>query len=108
LVIFGDRLPQAAAQLGRALRQIRQLADSAKAELREGLGPEFKDVDLGDLNPKTFVRKHLLDDHDDDTQATGTPHRPTHEEAAVQEPSAAAAHGGSGAAERAPFDDEAT
>jgi len=62
LVIFGDKLPQVAGQAGRMLRQFRQMADSAKADLQEGLGPEFKDFDLNDLNPKTFVRKHLFED----------------------------------------------
>ena len=68
LVIFGDKLPQVAGQAGRMLRQFRQMANSAKADLQEGLGPEFKDFDLNDLNPKTFVRKHLLED--DDTYLT--------------------------------------
>ncbi|HEY8482876.1 MAG TPA: sec-independent translocase [Spirillospora sp.] len=68
LVIFGDKLPQVAGQAGRALRQFRQMANSAKADLQEGLGPEFKDFDINDLNPKTFVRKHLFED--DDTYTT--------------------------------------
>ncbi|RAY13270.1 translocase [Actinomadura craniellae] len=66
LVIFGDRLPQAAAQAGRTLRQIRSMANNAKQDLQDGLGPEFKDFDIADLHPKTFVRKHLFDDVDDD------------------------------------------
>lgn len=67
LVIFGpDQLPKVAAQAGRALRDLRRLADNARADLTEGLGPEFRDFDLNDLNPRTFVRKHLLDDLPDD------------------------------------------
>jgi len=63
LVIFGpDQLPKLAQQAGRALRDLRQLADSATSDLREGLGPEFADFDVTDLHPKNFVRKHLLDD----------------------------------------------
>ncbi|WP_433327618.1 sec-independent translocase [Spirillospora sp. CA-294931] len=65
LVIFGDRLPEVAGQAGRMLRQLRQMANSAKADLQEGLGPEFKDFDVNDLNPKAFVRKHLFEDDDD-------------------------------------------
>jgi sec-independent protein translocase protein TatB len=65
LVIFGpDQLPKIAAQAGKALRDLRRLADLAKADLREGLGPEFADFDINDLNPRNFVRKHLLDDLD--------------------------------------------
>ena len=63
LVVFGpDELPKIAAQAGRALRELRRIADGAKADLREGLGPEFSDFDLDDLNPRRFVRKHLLSD----------------------------------------------
>jgi len=66
LVIFGpDQLPKMAAQAGRALRDLRRLADSARADLSESLGPEFHDFDLNDLNPKAFVRKHLLDPVED-------------------------------------------
>jgi sec-independent protein translocase protein TatB len=63
LVIFGpDQLPKMAGQAGRALRDLRRIAENAKSDLQEGLGPEFRDFDINDLNPKHFVRKHLLDD----------------------------------------------
>jgi sec-independent protein translocase protein TatB len=63
LVIFGpNELPKIAHQAGKALRDLRRIADSAKSDLREGLGPEFQNFDFDDLNPKTFVRKHLMDD----------------------------------------------
>lgn len=66
LVLFGpDQLPKMAAQAGRFLRDLRRLAEGAKADLREGLGPEFSEFDIADLNPKNFVRKHLFDDLDD-------------------------------------------
>jgi sec-independent protein translocase protein TatB len=63
LVIFGpNELPRIARQAGRALRDLRQIAEGAKADLREGLGPEFQDFDFQDLNPRHFVQKHLFDD----------------------------------------------
>ena len=63
LVIFGpNELPKIAAQAGRALRDLRRIAEGAKADLREGLGPEFQDFDFEDLNPRRFVQKHLLDE----------------------------------------------
>jgi sec-independent protein translocase protein TatB len=65
LVVFGPKeLPKIAAQAGRALRDLRRIAEGAKADLKEGLGPEFADFDLDDLNPRRFVQKHLLDDFD--------------------------------------------
>jgi sec-independent protein translocase protein TatB len=66
LVIFGpEQLPRLASQAGRALRDLRRLADSARSDLSESLGPEFRDFDFNDLNPKAFVRKHLLDPVDE-------------------------------------------
>jgi sec-independent protein translocase protein TatB len=65
LIIFGpDQLPKIARQAGQALRDLRLIAERAKADLEEGLGPEFRDFDINDLNPKNFVRKHLWDEFD--------------------------------------------
>ena len=65
LVVFGpNELPKMAAKAGGALRELRKIADGAKSDLREGLGPEFADFDLDDLNPRRFVQKHLLSDLD--------------------------------------------
>jgi sec-independent protein translocase protein TatB len=67
IVIFGpDQLPKVAAQAGRTLRELRRLAEGARRDLQEGLGPEFGDFDIADLNPRTFVRKHLLDEYEPD------------------------------------------
>jgi sec-independent protein translocase protein TatB len=63
LVIFGpNELPKVIARAGSLLRDLRRIADSAKNDLRAGLGPEFQDFDFNDLNPKRFVQKHLIDD----------------------------------------------
>jgi sec-independent protein translocase protein TatB len=74
VVIFGpDQLPRIASQAGRALRELRRLADGAREDLREGLGPEFGDFDIADLNPRNFVRKHLLEGLDDEPAAPPAP-----------------------------------
>jgi sec-independent protein translocase protein TatB len=63
LIVFGPReLPRIAQQVGRALRDLRRIAEGATAELKEGLGPEYQDFDFQDLNPRRFVQKHLMDD----------------------------------------------
>jgi sec-independent protein translocase protein TatB len=81
LLIFGpDQLPKFAAQAGRAVRELRRLAEGAQADLRENLGPEFSDFEIGDLHPKNFVRKHLLDDLNEDAAtaaAAGSPYSPS-------------------------------
>jgi sec-independent protein translocase protein TatB len=67
VVVFGpDQLPRVAAQAGRALRELRRLTEGARNDLREGLGPEFADFDISDLQPRQFVRKHLLEGFDSD------------------------------------------
>ncbi|HEY1643715.1 MAG TPA: sec-independent translocase [Streptosporangiaceae bacterium] len=66
LVVFGpDQLPKMAAQAGRALRDVRRIAEGARADLQEHLPPELSEFDLNELNPKYFVRKHLLDPAED-------------------------------------------
>ncbi|MDR2984303.1 MAG: Sec-independent protein translocase subunit TatB [Nocardiopsaceae bacterium] len=67
LVIFGpEQLPKIASQAGQALRNLRRLADNARADLSDSLGPEFHDFDFNDLNPRAFVRKHLFDPVDEE------------------------------------------
>jgi sec-independent protein translocase protein TatB len=73
LVIFGpNELPKIAAQAGRALKDLRRIAEGAKNDLREGLGPEFADFEIEDLNPKRFVQKHLFDDMNGDVRTTAS------------------------------------
>ncbi len=62
VLIFGpDKLPKMIQDVSRTIRKIREFSDSAKEDIRSELGPEFKDFEFEDLNPKTFVRKHVLD-----------------------------------------------
>ncbi|MEV5010257.1 sec-independent translocase [Streptomyces sp. NPDC056159] len=62
ILLFGpDKLPEVIQKVARFLRKIRAFSEAAKEEVRSELGPEFKDLELADLHPKTFVRKHLLD-----------------------------------------------
>ncbi|GAA1246152.1 sec-independent translocase [Kitasatospora nipponensis] len=61
IVIFGpDKLPKLIQDTMGFIRKVRTFADSAKEDIRSELGPEFKDFDFEDLNPKTFVRKNLI------------------------------------------------
>lgn len=63
LVIFGpDKLPQVARDAGRMVRQLKAMAQQARSDLKSELGDTVGDFDFDDLNPRTFVRKHLLDD----------------------------------------------
>ncbi|MEU2563728.1 sec-independent translocase [Streptomyces longispororuber] len=63
VLIFGpDKLPKVIQDVTRTIRKIRQFSDSAKQDIRNELGPEFKDFEFEDLNPKRFIRKQLEND----------------------------------------------
>ena len=65
VLIFGpEKLPKVIQDTAAFLRKIRQFSDSAKNDIRAELGPEFKDFEFEDLNPKNFARKHLLNNDD--------------------------------------------
>lgn len=71
LVIFGpERLPKAAADAVRMLRELRTMARGAAADLKAELGPEMADLDLASLHPRRIVGS-ILDD--DDAVAAGLP-----------------------------------
>lgn len=60
VIIFGpDKLPKLVAEVMGFVRKVRQFSETAKEDIRKELGPEFKDFEFEDLNPKTFVRKQL-------------------------------------------------
>ncbi|MET7848906.1 sec-independent translocase [Streptomyces avermitilis] len=63
VLVFGpDKLPKMIQDVTRTIRKIREFSESAKQDIREELGPEFKDFEFEDLNPKTFIRKQLDND----------------------------------------------
>jgi sec-independent protein translocase protein TatB len=100
LVIFGpNELPRIARQAGSALRDLRKIAEGAKNDLREGLGPEFADFEIEDLNPKRFVQKHLFDDvnGDSDPRTAAAAQAQPHANGTLLAPG-----------ERPPFDPDAT
>ncbi|MGW2371316.1 MULTISPECIES: sec-independent translocase [Kitasatospora] len=66
IIIFGpDKLPKLIQDTMSFIRKVRSFADNAKEDIRSELGPEFKDFEFEDLNPKTFVRKQLMGDQQD-------------------------------------------
>jgi sec-independent protein translocase protein TatB len=66
VLLFGpDRLPEIIQNVAGFLRKVREFSESAKQEIRSELGPELEDFEFEDLNPRTFVRKHVLDSDGD-------------------------------------------
>lgn len=102
LVVGPERLPQYAQQLGRWARQLRELANAAKARVDSELGDQGLDweaLDPRQYDPRRIVREALRDDPPPAAPVRNTPRR---------YPAAAAAATGPVATGPAPFDDEAT
>ena len=58
VIIFGpDKLPGLARKAARVVRYVQNIANDARGQLAEQLGPEFSD--LKDLNPRTLGRDLL-------------------------------------------------
>ena len=68
LIVLGpDKLPDLARDAARMVRTLRELANGARTQLKEELGPEFADLDLPDLrslNPRTALQRVILGDED--------------------------------------------
>ena len=93
LLVFGpDKLPSVARDAAAMLRQLRTMAKTARSQIKTELGPEFSDFDLDSLNPRTFVRKNLLEDDEVDEpvrrreDGTTAPRRPQTRAAGEQAP----------------------
>jgi sec-independent protein translocase protein TatB len=123
LFILGpERLPEAAAWLGKTIRQVREYATGARQQLRDELGPEFDELrkpleelrGLRDLNPRNFnprsaVQRALFDDDPPDVKPNG--HAPGPNLTKSPQPHPPAAGAGTerlAPGERPPIDPDAT
>jgi sec-independent protein translocase protein TatB len=69
IVVLGpERIPDLARDAARLIRALREVATGARTQLRDELGPEFADLDLRSLNPRTAITQALLGD---DAAASG-------------------------------------
>ncbi|MGY3317262.1 twin-arginine translocase TatA/TatE family subunit [Arthrobacter sp. TE12232] len=79
LVLGPTKLPEYAAKLGHLVREVRRMASGARERLNEELGPDFQDLDWGQMDPRQYdprriIREALTDDippAPSDTPATG-------------------------------------
>ena len=62
LLIFGERLPKVIGDGLRMLRGLRAMAQNATSDLNRELGT---DLQLQDLHPKAFIRKHLISEDEE-------------------------------------------
>jgi sec-independent protein translocase protein TatB len=75
---FGpDRLPDFARQAGNLLRTVRRMSSHVLDEVKDGLGDEYADLELRDLNPRSLISREVSkllveDDTEDDVSRTET------------------------------------
>lgn len=61
LVILGpERLPEYAAKLARLVRSLRSLAEGAKSQLKEEMGPAFEEVNWQQLDPRQYDPRRIV------------------------------------------------
>lgn len=118
LFILGpERLPSAAAWLGRNVRKVREYATGAREQLRNEMGDDYDELrkplqdlqQLRNFDPRRAMTKHLFDDIDvnNTTKPNGhtpPPTTPAPAPAKQEEPTPPAPAAG----EKAPFDPDAT
>jgi sec-independent protein translocase protein TatB len=107
-----ERLPHYAAQLGRFVRSMRDMANGAKSRVREEMGPDFDDVDWRKLDPRQYDPRRIIREALTEVDPFAEPARPVVARAAVNENSAylqrKRKREALAADEGAPFDSEAT
>ncbi len=76
VVIGPERLPEYAAKLGRMVRQGKLMAENARGQLREQLGPEYDDIDWRAYDPRQYDPRRIVRDalaDPDPASATSSP-----------------------------------
>jgi sec-independent protein translocase protein TatB len=69
-VLGPDRMPEYVAKLAHAIRRLRVMAEGAKDQLKDQLGPEYEDInwrqyDPRQYDPRRIVKEALLDPLDE-------------------------------------------
>ena len=107
-IILGPaRMPEYAAKLARFVVQLRRMANDAKVQLKDQMGPEYEDLDWRQYDPRQYdprriVKQALMEPLEDAFTLDDEPARPS-----------AAGSAGTARTDRAtrgatPWDDEAT
>ena len=61
VIILGpSRLPEYAASLARLVRNLRDMAEGAKTQIKEEMGPAFDDVNWDQLDPRQYDPRRIV------------------------------------------------
>jgi len=59
ILVGPERMPRVASDAAKLYVKLRNLAQGLTQELRSNLGPGYEDLEVKDLHPKTFIKKHI-------------------------------------------------
>ncbi len=62
IIIGPQRMPEYAAKLARGIRQMRVMADGARSQLRDQMGPEFEDINWRQYDPRQYDPRKIVRD----------------------------------------------
>ncbi len=103
-VLGPERLPEYASKLATLVRQLRAMANGARDQLKDQLGPEFDDVNWRQFDPRQYDPRRIVREALADTGAVPEPRVFADESGAAQTPVGAAYDPG----KPTPWDPDAT
>ena len=60
LVLGPTRMPEYAAKLARGIRQLRVMAEGAKGQLKEQLGPDYQEINWRQYDPRQYDPRRIV------------------------------------------------
>lgn len=108
IILGPSRMPDYAAKLARFVVQLRRMANDAKVQLKDQMGPDFEDLDWRQYDPRQYDPRRIV------KQALMEPLESAFSLDPLDEPSSSSTDEGSAGspalrtASGAPWDDEAT
>lgn len=109
IILGPSRMPDYAAKLARFVVQLRRMANDAKVQLKDQMGPDFEDLDWRQYDPRQYdprriVKQALMEPLEDAFSLDGLDETTSSSTAAADDPPATSRRTFSGV----PWDDEAT
>ncbi|MGL5866393.1 MAG: Sec-independent protein translocase TatB [Dermatophilaceae bacterium] len=59
-ILGPERLPEYAAKLAQGIRRLRVMAEGARGQLRDQLGPEYDDIDWRQYDPRQYDPRRIV------------------------------------------------
>ena len=75
IILGPQRMPEYAAKLARFVVQLRRMANEAKTQLKDQMGPDYEDLDWRQYDPRRIVKQALMEPLEDAFSLEGQPTR---------------------------------